>query len=464
MEGILNQSQIDYVLYHLHHHVRLTEEVTSRFHYFQDISKADGLSNQIVFLMSEKDIGVDQIKEINNLPVLFPHSESDTFWYVDTSGNLIFCQDILKSIFYLLSGYQEFANPGSNDSLNRFSFNDSLQCKLRVTGKPLVNYYFNHLVDGLMKFCSGNSILLAKRALFKNFGFLLTHDIDVVDYYTYNYLGYKVKEIIGLKQSKLSRATNLSLFFKGMLKYLNILKRDNPYWNFQYLREVEKLNNLRSVFFFLDKDVPNSDADYAYTEKRLIDLFAYLKSENCEIGLHGTVRSINDVDQMQKSLIRLKQACQYSIHGIRQHRLLWKHPKTACVQEQVGLRYDSTLGFAAHEGFRNSYCHPFKLYNFEEDKIIDVWEFPLNVMDVTLFAYQHYSKEEALQKCEEIIVEIQKFGGVFTLLWHNSFFDEVTYPGVTRFYETLLEKISFKGAENILGIELMDRIGKFNYE
>ncbi len=169
-------------------------------------------------------------------------------------------------------------------------------------------------------------------------------------------------------------------------------------------------------------------------------------------------KSISDLNEMQRSLIKLNEACGVQIQGIRQHRLLWKHPLTACIQEKIGLTYDSTLGFAAHEGFRNSYCLPFKLYDFDNDRMLNLWEFPLTVMDVTLFAYQQYSVEEAFKKCQLLLEEIINFGGVFTLLWHNTFFDEQTYPGVRTFYENLLMEINQKQGENIVGNELQVRM------
>jgi hypothetical protein len=192
----------------------------------------------------------------------------------------------------------------------------------------------------------------------------------------------------------------------------------------------------------------------------LISLFEYLKKENCEVGLHGTVESISNREKMKSSIDKLQQASSTTIVGARQHRLLWHHPETALIQESLGLKYDTTLGFAAHEGFRNSYCHPFRIYNFEEDRMMKLWEFPLNVMDVTLFAYQKYTIEEAFDKTIHVIHEVKKFGGVFSLLWHNSFFDEDLYPGVTTFYTKLLKSIALAEPENLLGVELVDRMDK----
>lgn len=460
MTGLLNEAQIEYVLYHLNHHVKTLSSIRERFVFAnQSTSEVDHVG-KVIFKLSPQPLDLSQNFKVGEIPILFPLSDKKLLYEIDSKGNLIFHHDILKSVFYLLSGYQEYANQSSKDALSRFSFTDSIQYKLECTAKPIVNYYFQSIVEALEIFCAKHQITLHRNKLFQNFGFQLSHDIDVIDFYTYNYLGYKVKEIVGLRKSKLSFILNLKLFLKGLLKYLGISKRENPYWNFDYLLEIENKNHFKSIFFFLDQGVKNSDANYSFEEQRMAELFSTLKDGGHEIGFHGKVLSSTNAEIMEKSLKKLEAAAGISVKGIRQHRLLWKHPHTAKIQQQNSFQYDSTLGFAAHEGFRNSYCYPFKLYDFEADKMINMWEIPLMVMDGTLFSYQQYSVEKAFSACESLMEEVQKFGGVFTLLWHNSFFDEDTYPGVTKFYETLLQRISEKEPENILGLELCKRMDK----
>lgn len=460
MIGSLSQPKRDYVLFHLGHHVQITKAIQEKFSFVGHTDDIKDLSNRIVFLNSGEGLVLDQIKYIDTLPVLFPVSNRDDFYYQDENHNVIFSHDLIKSIFYLLSGYQEYENTSSKDALNRFSFEDSIQKKLNCIQKPLANYYIQKIVEGFQLFCSAQNLDLSRQKIFDNFGFLLSHDIDFVDTYTTNYFIYKFKEVLQIKKSKLPAFTNLSLGLKGMLKYFNVLKKDNPFWNFEFMRSLERNHNFRSTFYFLDTGILHSDAYYSFDEKRMIELFSYLNREDCEIGLHGTVESIHNEDKMKSSLSKLRDAAQVPIVGIRQHRLLWKHPGTAIIQKAVGLQYDTTLGFAAHEGFRNSYCGPFKLYDFANDKMLDHWEFPLNVMDVTLFAYQNYSPVMALEKCNQIMVEVRKFNGLFTLLWHNSFFDEDTYPGVTDFYKNVLAAIADQKPENILGSELLLRLNE----
>jgi hypothetical protein len=40
-------------------------------------------------------------------------------------------------------------------------------------------------------------------------------------------------------------------------------------------------------------------------------------------------------------------------------------------------------------------------------------------MDGTLNEYKRFSIEEAIQCVDELILEVERYGGVFSCLWHN---------------------------------------------
>jgi hypothetical protein len=453
MIGILNEWKLKYVFFHLEQHVNLSTELKGKIKYIHG-NQSNRYTNSIVFSQSAKGLDLNQVIEIDGIPVLFPCTESKSFYQLDENGNLIFFHDLLKSAFYLLSGYQEYENSQSADQLGRFSYVDSIQHKLGIINKPLVNYYFEIIIQGIELYCNRHNLPFARKRLFPSFGFLLSHDIDKVDKYDAAYFLYKTKQLIGAAATRLSKAQNFKLAVKGFATYLGITKKSNPYWNFEWMREQERNHHFRSTFYFLDKGLKHADAEYSFSEERMIKLFQFIQEEGCEVGLHGTVESISSREKMQSSYNLLMETSETPIVGIRQHRLLWKHPQTGLIQQSVGLKYDTTLGFAAHEGFRNSYCYPFKLYDFAKDEMIDLWEVPLNVMDVTLFAYQNYSYQEAFDRCQLLIKEAKRFGGTLSLLWHNSYFEEEVTPGITQFYIELLIQIKNQNPINLTGKEL----------
>jgi hypothetical protein len=76
--------------------------------------------------------------------------------------------------------------------------------------------------------------------------------------------------------------------------------------------------------------------------------------------------------------------------------------------------------FADHEGFRCGTCHPYRPFDLERNREIDLWEVPLVVMDGTLRQYRRLGPDEAVTRIVELADRCREVEGVFTLLWHNS--------------------------------------------
>jgi hypothetical protein len=285
---------------------------------------------------------------------------------------------------------------------------------------------------------------------------MLTHDVDRVKLYSYNYLVYKLKELLGIKKTGATNGILMRQLGQGILSFLSGGIKD-PAWNFDYLRDVEKKLGLVSVFYFLDDETKHVDADYRFSDKRISDLINSLHGEGCEIGLHGNHQSVTSKASLQRGLAELNQVFLHEIKGIRQHRLRYEVSQTTEIQEQLGFAYDTSLGFFDHEGFRNSFCLPFRLYNFHHDAMAGIWEIPLNVMDCTLLEYRGLNFTEAHLSVENIITEVRKFSGIFNMLWHNSYFDEIRFPGIHRYYENMISHIAGSNPENLPGYRVIDK-------
>ena len=456
MKGFLNHAQIEYVLYHLGHHIVLNEAIKKSFIYVRQGEDISVHRNRIIFLLSEKQFDAAKVDAADDIPVLFPVL-SGTHHFKSINGNIIFNNDLLKSAFYLLSGYQE-RNPGMPDPLGRFAFQVSVQSRLDIIIRPVVNYYFDAIISGIREFCRLQNIEFALRKLFNNFAFFMTHDVDRISYYNLNSLLNTVKQLTGLLKSGKTKSFLVKEVLNIGFHIINIFKRNDPYWNFSELSDLEKKLGIRSAWFFLPEDQKHADSYYNLSDKKIRELIGFLKNEGHEIGLHGTVRSHYSIDALKKIINELIAVTGLNRTGIRQHRLMWKHPDTALIQEEAGIIYDTTLGFAGHEGFRNSYCHPFRLYDFEKERMLSYWEIPLIVMDSTLFYYRKLDFRDALKTIDQLLNEISAFNGVFTLLWHNDYFDEVERPGITDFYNGLLERIMSEKPEVLTGMDIIKKL------
>jgi len=454
MKGRLTESQKQFVLEHLGHHAVISSELISHFRFGDSTEPGQPF---IHFPLSEKPLDFSRVIHMNDIPVLYPTSEETETFYAFQDNNLVFHHDLMKSVFHLLSGYWEFKN-GASDQYGRFPFKESIQYKLGFVAKPIVNYYFEIILEGLEQFCAQNRIPFDRTPIFSHPVLMLSHDIDRLDAYHFYETAFKFKQLFGLAKSPYNLAGKVQDAFSALYHFLNPFSKHNPFWSFDFLNKTESDRGFKSTYFFLENDRLHENSRYRFNEKRISDLMKKLSSEGHEIGLHGTIQSSTDQEAMDRTLEHLNGVSPDPVTGIRQHFLKFQPSDTALIQEKAGLKYDASLGFAEHEGFRNSYCWPFRLYDFRSDRPMDVWEIPLSVMEGTLFYYRKLDLDSAMDSIENLAAEVLKFNGIFSLLWHNHFFDEKEIPGITAFYIRLLDYLKSCGMEGITGKEILHRI------
>lgn len=457
MEGVLNKNKTDYVLFHLSC-INDINGLIEHFRFLQDDEKANSSQKNIYFRLTDKGLDYSRIKYHHGIPILYPINDSEEIFFLE-DGNLFFNDDLLKSAFYLLSGYQEY-NSKDMDQLGRYDFQSSIQYKLSITAIPVVNYYFQWILNGIDEFCKANGIKYNKQQHDHPFTFFLTHDIDRLRFYSLNNFLQRIKDILGITQNRQSKAKSFKQMFDILMNISGILKNPDPWWNFEYLTTLEKKNGIISTFYFLQKDIKHRDSYYNFSDPEIKELIHKLIDLDCEAGIHGTISSASDLENMRWQKLELEKITGSAIKGVRQHNLIYSNPETARIHQEAKYQYDSTLGFAEHEGFRNSYCHPFRLYNFQQDKAFDCWEIPLNAMDVTLFHYRNMDIKSAKENLLKLISEIKKFNGIFSLLWHNNHFNEDLIPGITEFYEKLLHDIMQMGPLALRGEDIIKIVSK----
>lgn len=456
----LSENQIKYTLFHLFLHWKEDRSVVRLF-VFENKEKAlkNDYTGRIIFPLSENQSPLPLDLNILNtaVPVLYPVSPEPTLFEIDQRGNLIFSHDFLKSAFYLLSGWQELQT-GNRDFMGRYPHSLSIQNRLKCTTLPLVNYYFEAIVQGLEAYGMHHNKLIERKRLFGEYGFLLSHDVDRVAFYHTREILFKLKQYFGLAPRYYSKPLTLRLFFKGLLFRVNPFRKADPWWNFDTMIEQEKRLGIRSSFYFLKKEHRNLDSRYMFSDLKIRKLIKTLIMDGFEVGLHGTIHSAKHESSMFKQVQELTKAMGHKPRGIRQHYLRFFHPYTFRLQVKAGLKYDTTLAFAEHEGYRNGYCYPFKPYDFERDEMLDIWEIPLTMMEVSVLNYRQLEFNEMHDSVFQLITEARKFGGIFSLLWHNCRLDEYQYPGITKFYNSLLESIVETSPTCVTGKKLVETI------
>lgn len=355
--------------------------------------------------------------------------------------------DIISNAFYIVSRYEEYILK-KRDEHERFEYKSSVLCQMKVVDRPIVNEYiefFYSLVNKLKKDIKKINVWNDS-----DYAICITHDIDTISKYRDKFLKSFIVEIV--KERNIKKAFNK---LKDFCRSYNNFEKD-PYWTFDYLINLEEKYNYTATYFFMTGGKTKKDNCYSIDNKKLIQVFEDIKKVNSEIGLHGSYDSYNNYDLLQKEVSKLNK---YSkVQGIRQHYLRFDMNETWTIQEKNGIKYDATLGFADMAGFRSGLCYPFKPFNLKTRKEINIWEIPLIVMDGTLKdkEYMGLSTDDAISYSKLLLDRVKSLNGVFTILWHNSSFDDNgEWSGWGEVYEEILQYASETNAIGKSGMNII---------
>ena len=306
-------------------------------------------------------------------------------------------------------------------------------CKNRDVLKPIISEFLTE---------NGLKIKYPKN---KKFAVFLSHDIDLV--YSIN-SAYRV-----LKELKKRNIKNIA---KSPFERFN--KNANPLWNFKDIMSLEKKYGAKSTFYFMALD--KKELGHNYNIKKLKKEIQDLDNNNWEIGLHGGFDAYNNLEKIKDEKKKLEEILNGDIVGYRGHYLKFKIPKTWEILHEAGFKYDSTFGFADMVGFRNCMCHPYKPFNLNTNKEIDVLEIPLNIMDTTLFEYMNLDFKGAWDIIKLLVDTVEKNNGVITILWHNTNMTD----SMLDLYDNFLKYCRDKEAWMTCGKEIYDWYKKLEFE
>ncbi|MCK5033133.1 MAG: polysaccharide deacetylase family protein [Calditrichia bacterium] len=344
------------------------------------------------------------------IPFFFDSQNNEIITFKQDTATINF--DIIASAFFLLSGWQEYAIE-NRDQFGRFRFDDSIQKQLNLTNKPVVNYYFDilkHTIDKIY----GTSL---KINLWENKDFVVfvSHDIDDCE--------------SAWKEASYWQLKNGNFIAPFKLVFKKIFQND-AWFNFDKILEIEKNQTINSTFNFITDSKPSGglkNGDYNIADKKFSAVFSNIQKSGSEIAMHGSSRSYNNESKLKNEIASFP----IDVIGNRFHYLNYDIENTPEILENSGLAYDSTVGFAESAGFRSSFCLPYFLYDLKNDKPTSIVELPLIFMDSSLRVkgYMNLPKDKIIDLAQELIKEIKKHNGMFSINWHNNRLSDVKDPG-----------------------------------
>ena len=366
------------------------------------------------------------------------HPEDCTYIFERLSSHYLCRSDIIASTFFMLTRWEDHINP-NRDIHGRVSGLNSISFKYKFLHRPIVNEYIEFLWNIIVS--KGFKI---NRKSFK-FNFVPTHDVDYVAQYYF----LKFKSLVYQLLGDLIKRRNFLLFFERIKSYMiskfGGISRD-PFYTFKQIINLSNKYGVTSYFnFFGGISNVKYDCNYSLNSLHLKNLLKTISDEGHQIGLHPSYESIRNSEIIRLEKDNLLKVCKQlnikqNCWGGRQHYLKWDIIKTARIWDNIGMNFDSSLGYYDGPGFRCGVCYSFPIFDFQRQCKLNLVEMPLIIMECSYFDYLKLSFEEAKSKSKELLNTTKKYNGSFVVLWHNDRFVDLN-SDVYKLYFFLISNI-----------------------
>lgn len=340
---------------------------------------------------------------------------------VDKKGQ----KDAIATIFYMVNSIQEWQPaPEDLDHYGRFKYHASYQAR------------FNNITENVVQkeidqFCKENGIVGRDAAS----TFFISHDIDTI-------FGSFLQD--GFWAFK---RFNIPLILKLITN--EILRK--PHWkNIDRILKVNSEKEIITTFFWLvnhgkgTRNIQNAD----YKLKKEQQLLKLVKDHGFVNGLHKSCSKMSMDEELEKGAV-------FAPYNRYHYLNFLPHTSWEKVEDSE-VKFDCSLGFAEHYGFRNSYGKAFQPFDIKRMRPFTFVEAPLHFMDVSLDKYMHIPKE----KIGDLIINFYEKNAVncdLSLLWHNTYFSDYKYSGFLDEYKKVLAYLYEKKVECVTPKELINR-------
>ena len=313
---------------------------------------------------------------------------------------VVFYADVVAATFFMLSRWEEMVAV-ERDEHGRFPATASVALKQGFLGRPVVDEYGLILGRWLEEIAPG---CVARKS---RFSVRLSHDID--------HVRSSARSIAG----EVVRKPGIRSVLSG-LRQLCVPSKDRCIRACYELAEISERNGFKSSFYFKASSSGPLDSGYDPNGRAVRRCARELARRGHELGFHPGYGAGEDFDEFLAERDRLRAALGTDACGGRQHYLRFDVRSTWRFWEAAGFSYDSTVGYADHEGFRCGTCRPYAPFSIDEDREYRLLEVPLIVMDTTLRGYRQMRPDEAERTVLALARRCEYVEGPFSVLWHNS--------------------------------------------
>jgi len=350
---------------------------------------------------------------------------------VDGDDTLIFNVDVLATVFFMLSRWEEIDRT-LHDQHARFPASASVAYKQGFLDIPVADLYGLLLREWLKVIVPDWSPVPLHLRI------NLTHDIDWIHHFS---SPGQFARAAGSALLKRRKPGEFLRQFKNLYVQIAAPAQDDYIRSIYRLADHSEAYGFSSRFYVMASESSEYQEGYDPSLPALRQCLENLRQRCHEIGIHPGYDTLGNPGQLISEKRRLEKALGENILGGRQHYLRFHVPSTWRHWEQAGLSYDSSMAYAEYAGFRCGTCHPYHPFDVEQDEEMKIQEIPLIAMDTSLRYYQKLSAAEGKNRILVLARRCAEVGGVFTMLWHNTSFSE-DWLEWGRMYPDLLSDLS----------------------
>jgi len=341
--------------------------------------------------------------------------------------------DVLKTVFILAAGVFELNI--ETDKHNRVMFNKTIHSNESIK-RPVINeiaFFLAYLLKINIHEFHGQI----------KYKIIPTHDVDFP--YKYNHYSpfdlIKNSLVLGAKKDWAGMTAATVQYLRSKWDFKN-----DPF-NFHFhLLNISEKNNLRSEFNFMSlKKFTKYDGNYLITEDKIKKLISAIGQQGHRIGFHPSYETKKNFELFKSEYNQLNKlvfdlGIRDEIKTGRQHYLRYDLLNTREYWNNCNLSIDSTLGYSEMPGFRNGLCCEYKMYSILDKKILNLKQRPLILMDVSITSknYLFMRLEDGFNLTMKLRKEVMRYGGDFTILFHNNWFSEETVSRL-EFYKDVIK-------------------------
>lgn len=350
------------------------------------------------------------------LPVIYGKCNTNSIFSDDNNTCYV---DIFGSAFFMMTRYEEVVKQ-DRDQFDRFPARASLAYQEGFLERPIINEYLEILWRWMKKYKED----LRRRE--RKFSIMPTHDVDN-PLWGLNMSNFrKLKVLIG---DLIKRHSVKNFLFRLKDIYGLVIKNGvNSYNTFAEIMNMDETAGLKGIYFFMNQMGEfELDGNYDIKDARIQKIIENIMHRKSIIGLHPSFCTYKSKETLQAEYESFKKVLGETLFdklGARQHFLRWECPATWQIYDDVGIHYDMTLGYADGVGFRCGICYEYPVFNIKRHVRLNLVEYPLVVMDSTIFEKQYMGlvEEDAIRKVIYLREKCKKYGGNFVILWHNTSF------------------------------------------